>query len=849
MKKMIYLVTLFILFMFSSLGYSKTIIFETNFNSDAAWNITQPNAGGPNEIRNIPTAYTYGATDFPSTRTSVGVIPRWIGWYDYRTFMTTNTYNTVTLGTSNARGGSGNAITHYSEVPAVDSSGDASSGTLYLFLGDALTSKGYTDIWITVWRKFDTNYYEGNNTQKWLSVSHYNHSLYLSDNARHLTDWSGVTTGGVEQHTPKFIHGTQRSDDVDSGGLPMRWHYAWVRQFPYANRTDWVPVVGDLDAGDWKAGVAGEADVYATLDSGTRNGGWKTSGNYGDGDYHCHEYHLKLNSASNVADGVLEYYIDGVAQFSFNNMQWVKSGTPSDLGWNSIGFGGNNSYYRPAGELETWYAYDDIVVSDYRVTSSYRVGYPYDNYTYIKDVPAWGTTPTYQVDATPPPLPSRGVAYRDGKFDTVLYRLTDYSDYSSATILRYTHWSPENCDETRALVVGGGSSGGYSFVVVDVNKNSPTFAKPLKTFALAYSYLGAEILCEPRWHPTDPNKFYWLYGMKLYLVDITDAAPDSAKTLVRDFSSDFPGMVSIGTADEGDSSANGRYWTWLVYDSSTYQYVFVYDSVSNTIISQIDRAELVSRHGSINNVMSSDDGSYVYIGGSCDPYSSCEDYPSHSAAFYNLSTMGSDFSKTGVTYLNIWATHQDTAKDSVGNNVAAGFDIGGDGYGYVGVGVSATRLMYRPWPIENGTQDVSYGYFSAPFSSSVNGWSLVSHYPCSSANRTKSNRWSACLVGMLNLKSIGYNNTTHTPTPLFYHLFHTYSGAYGDSGVGEVTANRSGSRVYFFTSWNATGDTAGGSARNVWMAELPENWWQSSQLGGTTPPSATGCTMSGTSFR
>jgi hypothetical protein len=33
------------------------------------------------------------------------------------------------------------------------------------------------------------------------------------------------------------------------------------------------------------------------------------------------------------------------------------------------------------------------------------------------------------------------------------------------------------------------------------------------------------------------------------------------------------------------------------------------------------------------------------------------------------------------------------------------------------------------------------------------------------------------------------------------------------------------------------------------MAELPENWWQSSQLGGTTPPSATGCTMSGTSFR
>lgn len=331
------------------------VIFETDFDDCTDWTVAQ----GDSNTSNLYPAYGYGETNFPDSFTGYDGA-KYIGWYDSRTYLTANQHNTIVLDASHSRAKDGKAVTHWTEVPLTASDGEASDGTLYISLTDQPgdPTKGYNEIWITLWRQYDPNYYTDQNMQKYLKVSSYNSA------EGGLSDWFGNV------HLPKITAGTQGANNVDSEGNKLRWFYGSIKLFPAANRNDYVFQEEDLDQGIFKQGGTGAIQTYATLSSGTQHGGWQNQGNYGDGNWHLHEWHVKMNSAPGVSDGVYEYFIDKVSQHSVDNIPFIASGTQMNK-WNVVVLGGNNDYYDRNGEYETWYAYDDVVISTYRLPSGY----------------------------------------------------------------------------------------------------------------------------------------------------------------------------------------------------------------------------------------------------------------------------------------------------------------------------------------------------------------------------------------------------------------------------------------------------------------------------------------------
>jgi hypothetical protein len=91
--------------------------------------------------------------------------------------------------------------------------------------------------------------------------------------------------------------------------------------------------------------------------------GWKTmygGGLTSDGSWHCVELHFKIESAVGVADGVFEYWLDGVRKMSYRDIRVRKDA--SNTGWSWMALGGNAAMLTmPAG----CYAvdYDDIAIS------------------------------------------------------------------------------------------------------------------------------------------------------------------------------------------------------------------------------------------------------------------------------------------------------------------------------------------------------------------------------------------------------------------------------------------------------------------------------------------------------
>ena len=367
MKNIYKLLTIFVLFEIAGLLLLKsvsarTIIFQTNFDHCDNWSITQ----GPSDISNIYPSYIYGKNNFPSDHPASSSGPKYIGWFDSKTYLRKNLHNTVTLSSRNCR--SGKCITHYSEVPLISSGGEASGGELYISLTDppGQDDTGYEEIWITVWRKFQPNYYTNQNMQKFIRVSHFN-----ANSPYGLTSWH--PKGDPDSHAPFVIGGFNGANGLDNYGYKLRYGYFAINLYPYANRSDYKWSPSDLNCGLYHS-AAGSKVIYTwtRLRSGTQHGGWQQPGNYGDGNYHIHEYHFKMNSSPGLPDGVLEYYIDGICQVSLLNIPYIKSGLKM-LKWNLVALGGNNDFYDPNGEYECYYAYDDVVISDYRIGKDYKI--------------------------------------------------------------------------------------------------------------------------------------------------------------------------------------------------------------------------------------------------------------------------------------------------------------------------------------------------------------------------------------------------------------------------------------------------------------------------------------------
>lgn len=93
--------------------------------------------------------------------------------------------------------------------------------------------------------------------------------------------------------------------------------------------------------------------------SGVANTGWNHifGGSTSDGSWHCFEFHVKMNSAPGVYDGVEQAWVDGNLALNATNVN-----LGGGAGWGSANFNINSDYAVPAGGMQS-VDLDDIAIS------------------------------------------------------------------------------------------------------------------------------------------------------------------------------------------------------------------------------------------------------------------------------------------------------------------------------------------------------------------------------------------------------------------------------------------------------------------------------------------------------
>ncbi len=183
-------------------------------------------------------------------------------------------------------------------------------------------------------------------------------------------------------------------------------------------------------------------------------------------------------------------------------------------------------------------------------------------------------------------------SYVDPVFNTVIQRITDPSQVPRVKRIRhyYSKANPFNADETFALMFG---SNGSKWLY-----DAKTW-KPIQKLIL---WSGEP---EIQWHPTDPNKFYYLgkinqnkYARGMFVYDIKT----NSRTLLNSFSE----YKKIRGKLEGNMDKQGRYYAFLGEQGSIRD-IFVYDVLNNTV----SKKESVTKYVASDWVSVSPSGRYV----------------------------------------------------------------------------------------------------------------------------------------------------------------------------------------------------------------------------------------------
>jgi len=814
-----------------------TIIFQTNFDKCGDWTIAQTSSNKSN----YPATWPYGQTDFPcGVNAGSGTGAHWVAWYDSKTYIVNNAHNTVILSTANARSGKG--ITHYTEVPTTASGGEASDGSLGISLTTAIgdPSQGYDEIWITVWRKFDsvTPYYTAQNMNKFIRVSSYDASKGS------IGEWFS------DRHLPFVIHQTNGANSTDNYGYKLRYHQNMVRLYPNENRTDYVFSESSLVDGIFKASTDPTyIGVYAKLQSGTQHGGWQQPGNYGDGNYYCHEYHLKMNSAPGKKNGVYEYYINGIRQWSVTDIPWVKAGA-NMVKWNYVVFGGNNDYYNSAGEYETWYAYDDIVISTYRVGSTYTIPSASQvestgTTTSTTQVGNTGTIPSdyyalnyYTVTGAGQFLatdsqsyPALVGTYRD-VYGTTVKRMTDEAGVVRPNYTARTS-TIENLDGT-LFAVNSSARSGSSWEIFTVADG--TYRASLSSFVVngdsAYDHFV--------WSSTQPYVGYLFaaskrnnfatYPAKFWKITINPSTYAVSGSLLYTYSvSDMPAcpvgetINFVKNHDEGPPSWDGRYWSTALQCSGDTNENFSYaimllDRDLNGFESPGVKGYVILPPRQTLNTGVSPGGGYWYwrqyqYATTCPD---CCGFDGACVKYFPVASVSGNMSYVDSTQLNNsnCGIHHHVQYDDLGNEIYVTLNAG-SAMAYWKFNDPGSKVIPAHWSLlrlsEYGT---GFGDRHAiPAGTTVGPRSWIAFLPTSKASSSDE-----CGYENTGTSTITYVHASAT-NPKVFRVNHARNEAANYSGELFAGSSRDGTKMYFQSNWCGTQTT------QLFRVELPSNWW------------------------
>ncbi len=404
----------------------------------------------------------------------------------------------------------------------------------------------------------------------------------------------------------------------------------------------------------------------------------------------------------------------------------------------------------------------------------------------LKEVPEplSGENPRYPEPRLP--YPEAGSSFSGDPFALAIVKVTGPG--AAGARHEYSRFDPFNRDKSMVILVGEeGDFFVYRTGTLPYNQSSN----------LVYTVSG---LAEPRWDPDDPWYLWGIAGFRIVRVNVVSGEEE----MIRDFArhpaispllSREPDLYRVTTKDEGEASADFRYWALMIQGTAQDyrpRYIFCWDRYSDQVLGLY---RVRPEESDIDWVGMSVKGNWVIVGG--------------------METNGGNLAGCVIADRGLTAFHRVDYTTSHG-------DVGLDAHGNEVLVMQNSRTDYidmihldlRTRPVEEADGYEGSGHTRLvrlyyDHESSV-GFNSGVHISCNAPG--------LCLVsthigpGIPELNWLDRTNALvrlDTEDPRAYYLSKIYNTTteYWEETHGSITAD--GSRVVWASNWNGAGDHGG----------------------------------------
>ena len=380
--------------------------------------------------------------------------------------------------------------------------------------------------------------------------------------------------------------------------------------------------------------------------------------------------------------------------------------------------------------------------------------------------------------------PDQWDSYIDPDTNMSIRRITnianDVPGATSATIY-YNRWSSTSSDG-RYLNMRVSGRGGNPHYIMDLQTQTTRVA-PHVTGNVYANNGGLDAQPEYRWDKSgnNPNWIYYRDGLKFYRGDVNYPAgqPDdpASNVLIHDFADEYPtGQIAYNDG-EGDSSADGRYWVFMIRPRSGSPLDFItYDIETDTIAGR---------------------------------WSDSKGRPTFKPNFVDIAPTGDRVFAEDTLYDIDWDTnplkivtrsaHSGWAFDK--NGVSSFVQINGvpsrDDELQVSNIYDGTNIRL----LSQGDLGWNSHHMMRMFQSEKRGWVFMNLYSNSG--------WSGREI-------IAVETVPEAQSPRIWRVAHSMHG----SGNPHPTLSYDGTKIYFNSNWQGTDNN------EIYEISLPDNWWQ-----------------------
>lgn len=361
--------------------------------------------------------------------------------------------------------------------------------------------------------------------------------------------------------------------------------------------------------------------------------------------------------------------------------------------------------------------------------------------------------------------PSRGEPLPDPTYGTCLVRVTDHAKDGLTGFARndYSRRQAFNSNNSLQLVYALDGSW-YTY-------NTQTCTK-MRNLSEGKGPAGD---AEPQWHPTDPDRLYFLptngVGMRILQINVTTGVVSTVADLATRIRALWPSANAAWTKSEGSPSADGRYWGLMIDDAAWNGLgLITYDLVTDTILGHYDFAA----HGVArpDHVSMSPSGTYIV--------------PSWDEGL-GTTAFTRDFANS--RQLHHKSEHSDLALDANGDDVYIAVNYQGNAGPLFMVNLrtgTKTELFNTYLSSTTTAYHVSGKAFAKP------GWVLISTYGSGLPQQ-----WLHKKVMAVQLKA----------DPVVVHLaHHQVNTANGYWTEPHACVSRDFTRIAFSSNWNTSSD-------------------------------------------